>query len=145
MLNRIANITGTTIKVRIVAKPKPAMIVTAIELKKASNNNGISPNIVVNAAILTGRTRLIALSTIAIYGSFPEANSMLIWSSKTIPFFKIMPLKLNKPKNAVKLNGMLVLNKPNETPMMDSGTVNQITNGFLNELNSNIVMINMNK
>jgi hypothetical protein len=64
ILNKIAYITGTTISVKIVAKPKPAMIVIAIELKNT------------------------------------------------------------------------VLNKPNTTPIMDRGTVNQITNGFLNELNN---------
>ncbi len=64
ILNKIAYITGTTISVKIVAKPKPAMIVIAIELKNT------------------------------------------------------------------------VLNKPNTTPIMDRRPVNQITNGFLNELNN---------
>lgn len=41
ILNRIANITGTTINVSTVAKPRPAIIVIAIEPKKASNTSGI--------------------------------------------------------------------------------------------------------
>ena len=61
----MAYIAGTTISVNTVAKPKPNMMVTAIDEKKASNNNGIIPKIVVAAAIDTGRTRLTAESKIA--------------------------------------------------------------------------------
>ncbi|EAQ55235.1 hypothetical protein MED222_06455 [Vibrio sp. MED222] len=145
ILYRMANITGTTISVSTVAKPKPAMMVIAIEPKNASNTKGIMPKIVVSAAIDTGRTRLIALSTTAKYGSLPVCSSLLIWSSSTIPFFKIMPLKLSKPRKAVKLNGILVPNRPIETPMIESGTVNQITSGLRTELNKSMVIINISK
>jgi len=54
--------TGSTIKVRMVANPRPNITVTAMDEKKASNNNGIRPRIVVMAAIDTGLTRLTAES-----------------------------------------------------------------------------------
>ncbi|KIN12371.1 hypothetical protein SU60_00780 [Vibrio mytili] len=52
ILNRIANITGTTISVSIVAKPRPAIIVITMESKNASNISATKPRIVVIAAIL---------------------------------------------------------------------------------------------
>ncbi len=56
ILYRIANITGTTISVSTVAKPKPAMMVIAIEPKEAIRIPRNHAKIVVNAAIDTGRT-----------------------------------------------------------------------------------------
>ena len=50
--------TGTTISVRMVAKPSPNMIAAAMLSKKASASSGTMPNMVVMAAIETGRTRL---------------------------------------------------------------------------------------
>lgn len=67
ILKKIVYSTGTKIRVSIVAKSNPNIIVTAMETKKASCRRGIMPRIVVNAAIITGRIRLTPESTTAQY------------------------------------------------------------------------------
>ncbi len=48
------------IMVRIVAKPRPAMMVMDMLTKKTSDSSGIRPRMVVAAASTTGRSRLTA-------------------------------------------------------------------------------------
>ena len=49
---------GTNTRVSRLAKPRPKTMVTAMEMKKASVNSGIMPNMVVSAASMTGRILL---------------------------------------------------------------------------------------
>ena len=55
-------IKGKNSKVRMVPKPRPNIMTTAILAKKSSVTKGNIPKIVVIAPIDTGRTRLTALS-----------------------------------------------------------------------------------
>ena len=105
------------------------MITAAMDLKKASNNNGTMPRMVVTAVMQTGRTLVTEAWITASRASAPAFSSSLICSTRTMPFFTSMPDRLKKPSNAIKLNGALKTNNPTVTPMIASGTVAQITSG----------------
>ncbi len=120
------------------------MITTAMDSKKASNNSGIMPRMVVTAAMHTGRTREMEAIITASKGSRVSISS-LICSTSTMPFFTSMPDRLRKPSNAMKPKGAFSSSRPRVTPMMASGTVAQITSGCRRESNSSMVMMNMNR
>ena len=58
ILKKMTYNTGTKTNVNKVANPSPNIMVTAIEIKNASVNNGNIPRMVVMAAIATGIKRL---------------------------------------------------------------------------------------
>ena len=121
------------------------MITTAMLWKKASVSSGLMPRMVVRAAMDTGRTRLMEASSTACRASLPLASCSWISSTRTMPFFTSMPLRLSRPSRAIKPKGMPVSRKPRVTPIIARGTVSQITVARLNESNSRMVIINITR
>lgn len=78
MLKNNAYSIGIKISVMSVPKVSPPMILAANDPNIESESNGIIPRIVVNAAILTARKRLWALSISAVIGSTPLLSCSVI-------------------------------------------------------------------
>ena len=74
-------------------------------------------------------------STIASINSIPLSIFLFILSTNTIESFTTIPDKETIPIKARNENGISSKFKPNITPTNESGTVNRIRNGCLNELN----------
>ena len=119
---------------------KPNIIVTAIAPNKSSDNRGIMPNIVVNAAIITGRKREDDESSKAASGSLPEPICNVISSSKTTPFLIIIPISPKAPTIATNPKSLPVSNMPSTIPIIASGRQRKIIAGFLKSRNSIINM-----
>jgi len=66
ILNIVAYKTGTTTIVRIVAKPRPKDMVTAIDTKNASGKSGAIPSMVVAAIGIEGYNQVMSVIVITI-------------------------------------------------------------------------------
>jgi len=105
------------------------MIVTAMPRKNASKISGVMPRIVVPAASMTGRRRLIDPSSTARPPASPRSMRWSISSTSTIAFLMSMPESDRKPSSAVKLNAVSVIRSPQVTPQIDIGTTAQMISG----------------
>ena len=114
----------------------PPMIVTAMGEKNASQSNVAMPKTVVNAAMVIGRTQIIAASTTASNGVLSFLSSNLTWSNTTIVFLISMPERLRKPSIAIKPNGFPDKSMPQATPMVASGSPKKMISEWRKELNS---------
>ena len=67
--------------------------------------------------------RLIEESTMASLSPFPPRSSMSTWSSRTMAFLIIMPIRLRNPSIAMKSKDLRVNRSPMVTPTMERGNV----------------------
>ena len=119
---------------------RPPIIVTASDPKSESETSGIIPRIVVNDAIITGKSRDLLLSMRACVGSLPRVICNDISSMSTMPFFIIIPMRPSMPTMATNPKSLPESNTDGNTPTTTSGMQQKMIAGRRRSLNSNIRM-----